>query len=247
MKKRKRLILAAVACVLLLAALAASAYYISRSRSFQFFGGLVNHVETTQKIVALTFDDGPTEFTPEILQTLEELDVKATFFLIGSEIEANPQWAQQIADAGQEIGNHSYSHSRMVFKRYGWIAGEIERTDELIRETGYDGEILFRPPNGKKLLLLPLYLHNHGRKTILWTLEPNSHAEANASADGIVQSVLENVQPGSMILLHPMYEKAGETSREALPGIVEGLRAEGYTFVTVSELLAQGEDSSTAP
>ncbi len=247
MKKKMRIILVAITCVLLLTALAAATFFISRSRSFQFFGGLVNHVETEQKLVALTFDDGPTEFTGEILQTLEERNVKATFFLIGSQIEDNPQWARQIADAGHELGNHSYSHRRMVFHRYGWIAGEIVRTDELIRESGYDGEILFRPPNGKKLVLLPLYLRNHGRKTILWTLEPNSDAETNTSAEGIVQSVLENVRPGSIVLLHPMYEKAGATSRDALPGIVDGLRAQGYDFVTLSELLAQGEDRVAAP
>ena len=220
--------------------MAAAAYFLSRSRGFQLFGGIVNHVETNEKVVALTFDDGPTDQTEGLIQTLTALDIKATFFLIGSEIEKNPQWAQALAAAGHELGNHSYSHSRMVFRRYGWIAGEIEKTDALIRQAGYQGEIQFRPPNGKKLLLLPLYLRRHDRSTILWTLEPNSDPEVDADADRIVQDVLENVRPGSIILLHPMYTESGKTSREAIPGIVNGLKAQGYRFVTVNELMELG-------
>ena len=205
---------------------------ISGSRTFQFFGGIMRKIDTQEKVVALTFDDGPTERTGEILSILDECGVKATFFLTGQDIEAHPQEARMIAEAGHEIGNHTYSHPRMVFKSYSFIKREIERTDALIRESGYAGEIHFRPPYGKKLLLLPLYLKQHGQKTILWDLEPNSYPEIDASSENIVRYVVDNVQPGSIVLLHAMYDNKG-TTIGALKGIIEGLREKGYTFYSV--------------
>lgn len=213
-----------------------SGYTISRSRTFQFFGGIVNHVETDKKAVALTFDDGPTENTAQVLNELNSAGIKATFFLVGEAMEEYPDEAADIAAASHELGNHSYSHRRMVLKTPSFISSEIEKTDTLIRTAGYTGDIQFRPPNGKKLLLLPWYLHNHNRKTILWDLEPNSIPEVDASADAIVKYVVDNARPGSIILLHVMHDSTGN-SIGAIQGIAEGLKAKGYEFVTVGELL----------
>ncbi|MEV6427537.1 polysaccharide deacetylase family protein [Nocardia sp. NPDC051463] len=161
-------------------------YRVMNSRTFQFFGGLTDHVDTTSKVVALTFDDGPDPAgAKSVLDVLAEKEVPATFFLIGQELDDHPELGVAIAKAGHEIGNHTYSHQRMVFVTPGTVAGEIERTDELIRNTGYTGEIPVRPPNGKKLLTLPYYLHEHDRKTILWDVEPNSYPEVDSSAAAI--------------------------------------------------------------
>ena len=237
--KRKKLIIRIGLGVLVFILIALGLFQLSRSRTFQLFGGIVNREATDEKVAALTFDDGPSAQTDEILRILDAEQAKATFFLVGQEIAAHPQEAARIAAAGYQIGNHSYSHQRMVLHSYGFISDEIERTDKLIRQAGYDGEIRFRPPNGKKLVLLPLYLKLHDRKTILWTLEPNSYPEVDATAEGIVQYVLKHAQPGMIVLLHPMGERSGQTSREALPGIVQGLRAQGYALLTVNELLAR--------
>lgn len=105
-----------------------------------------------------------------------------------------------------------------------------------INGAGYTGTIQFRAPYGKKLLSLPYYLKQQNRKTVLWDLEPNTDPEVNASADSIVQYVLGHVQPGSIILLHPMVDKQG-TSINSIQGIVEGLKRKGYSFKTVTELL----------
>ena len=214
-------------------------YQVINSRTFQFFGGLTHRVETSEKVVALTFDDGPTGKTPEILATLDRLDVKATFYVTGSELEKAPQYGRQIVDAGHELGNHSYSHQRMVFKDHAFVADEIERTDAAIRAAGYRGEITFRPPNGKKLLVLPYYLDKHDRKTITWDVEPDSDPAVAAEPAAILRNVTENTRPGSIILLHAMYERSA--SRDAVPGIVEALRRDGYRFSTVSELLRRPE------
>jgi peptidoglycan/xylan/chitin deacetylase (PgdA/CDA1 family) len=106
-------------------------------------------------VVALTLDDGPTEVTPRVLQMLEDLDVPATFYLTGAELEERPELGRAIVEAGHEVGNHTATHRRMVLVGSGTVAEEIERTDAAIRATGYDGEITFRPPHGKKLVTLP--------------------------------------------------------------------------------------------
>ena len=214
---------------------------ISRSRTFQFFGELIPRVNTSEKVVALTFDDGPTvNGTDQILAILAEQNIKATFFVTGAELEKNLDQGRKIVAAGHELGNHSYSHVRMMLVTPSFVKQEIESTDKLIRDAGYQGEILFRPPYAKKLLALPYYLSKTGRKSITWDVEPESYPEIDADADKIAQHVLAQTRPGSIIILHVMYPNRRE-SMKAVKKIVEGLKAQGYSFKTMSELLAAGE------
>jgi peptidoglycan/xylan/chitin deacetylase (PgdA/CDA1 family) len=154
---------------------------------------------------------------------------------MGGDLAAHPDLGRKIAQAGHEIGNHTYNHQRMVGVLPSTVAREIEDTDAKIRETGYRGDIHFRPPNGKKLFALPHYLSEHGRKTIMWDVEPDS--EGTPSAQQIEQDVLQQARPGSIILLHPMYSSRGQT-RQALKPIIQKLEERGFRFVTVSALLA---------
>ena len=202
------------------------------SRTFQLFGGLTDQVKTNQKVVALTFDDGPTNNIDKILPLLEQYNAKATFFLIGNEIEKNPDEAKKIVDAGHQVGNHTYSHQRMVFKSPSFIREEIEKTDKLISKAGYKGEIDFRPPNGKKLFGLPYYLSKHNRDTITWNIEPDTYYSAALDK---VNFVKKNVTPGSIILIHPMYDQTGEELK-TIQGLLQSLSKQGYKFITVNEL-----------
>ncbi len=236
--KKRMIAIAIVAVALLLTG--ALLFKIMNLRSFQFFGGLVSQVDTGEKVVALTFDDGPTDKTDEILRVLKESDIKATFFLNGGSIAENPDNARKIAEAGHEIGNHTYSHRRMVFKGYSYIKKELEDTDKLIREAGYSGDIHFRPPNGKKLLLLPYYLSRNDRKTIMWSMEPDSYPELASSPEKITEYVADNIKPGSIVLLHVMYDNEKRGSLEAIKIIASALKEKGYRLVTVSELLEYG-------
>jgi chitin deacetylase len=229
---------AALITVAVIIAVAIAAFQISKSRTFQFFGEIIPRVNTQEKIVALTFDDGPTPgATEETLSILAEESVKATFFLIGADLEQNLEQGRKIVSAGHELGNHTYSHDRMVLKTPSFISSEIERTDALIRQAGYQGAIHFRPPFGKKLVLLPWYLARNSRKTITWDVEPDSYPEVAADSNRIVEHVLANARPGSIILLHVMYQSRGE-SRQSVRGIISELKREGYSFKTVSEMLA---------
>ncbi|MFJ7407928.1 MULTISPECIES: polysaccharide deacetylase family protein [unclassified Lysinibacillus] len=207
-------------------------YKLMNSRAYQLFGNITNKVETTQKVIALTFDDGPTDNVNRILPLLEKYHAKATFFLIGEEIEKHPDEAKKIAEEGHQIGNHTYSHNRMVFKTPSYYEKEIEKTDLLIRNTGFKGEIDVRPPNGKKLIGFPYYLKKHNRETITWNLEPDSYYN---SAIDKVNYVKENIEPGSIILIHPMYDKT-DNVLETIEGILQELSKDGYTFVTMDEL-----------
>ncbi|MFZ7946378.1 MULTISPECIES: polysaccharide deacetylase family protein [Bacillaceae] len=209
-----------------------STYKLMNSRTFQLFGGLTDQVETDQKVVALTFDDGPTHNVDQILPLLDQYHAKATFFLIGNEIENNPEAAKQIVDAGHQVGNHTYSHKRMIFKMPAYYKEEIEQTDQLIRDAGFTGEIDVRPPNGKKLVGLPYFLNKHNRDTITWNLEPDTFY---TSAADKVEYVKNQVSSGSIILLHPMYDQTGEELK-TIEGILQALTEEGYNFVTVNEL-----------
>lgn len=214
---------------------------LMKTPHFQVVGRLVDRVETGERVVALTFDDGPTaRYTDEILGILRGEGVKATFFVIGTALERDLSVCGRIAAEGHELGNHSFSHVPMVLRPYGDIRAEIERTDAAIRQCGYEGEIHFRPPNGKKYLLLPLYLALNGRTAIFWDIGPEGDRQVAADDARITAYVLERVRPGSIVLLHLMYDSRAE-SRQALPAIIGALKAEGYRFVTVSELLALKE------
>ncbi|MBM7602735.1 chitin deacetylase [Metabacillus crassostreae] len=207
-------------------------FKVTKLTTFQFFGGLTYQVETEDKVIALTFDDGPTKNVDQILPLLDKYKAKATFFLIGNDIEKYPEEAKKLVEAGHQIGNHTYSHKRMVLKSPSFIKEEIEKTDELIRKSGYKSEIDFRPPYGKKLVGLPYYLNKHNRETIMWSLEPDTYYTI---ADEKVNYVVENIKPGSIILLHPMYDQTG-VSIEVIEDILRDLTNKGYKFVTVDEL-----------
>ncbi|NTE87113.1 polysaccharide deacetylase family protein [Agrobacterium rubi] len=232
---RRVVIFSGILAVLL--AVIVSLHVYSNARTTQLFGDIIARVETDKPVVALTFDDGPSaRFTKDVLTILNDRDVKATFFLIGQETAENLPQARLIVDAGHEIGNHSYSHSNMAWMGPGSVKDEIERTDAAIRAAGYQDEILFRPPYGKKLVTLPWYLAQNNRKTIMWDVEPESYPEFAGNADAMTRYVIDNAKNGSIIILHVMY-RGRDVSRQALPQIIDGLRQRGFGFVTVSDLL----------
>lgn len=228
---KKKLIFIGIV-ILLVFLLLLGTYKLMNSRTYQLFGGLTEQVETNQKVVALTFDDGPTKNINQILPLLEKYNAKATFFLIGQDIEKHPEETKKMVQAGHQIGNHTYSHIRMILRTPSVIKDEIEKTDQLIQEAGYKGEIDFRPPNGKKLVGLPYYLNKHNRDTITWNIEPDTYY---TTASDKVNYVKDNIKPGSIILMHPMYDDTGK-ELQAIEGILQALVNEGYTFVTVNEL-----------
>lgn len=223
---------AAVLAILIAPAEVSAAWRLINSEDFQLLGRIVARGETSAPVVALTIDDGPGEAVWQVLRTLDGLGVRATFFVNGRALEEAPDRARALVAAGHELGNHTFSHRRMIFRSQRFIREEVERTDALIQAAGYGGPILFRPPYSKKLLGLPLYLMRTGRTTVMADVLPDRRPR---DAVAMVAYAVERTRPGSIVLLHALGMPA---SREALPGIVKGLQERGYRFVTVSELLA---------
>lgn len=227
-----------LAVAVLLLAGAYGTWHLSRARTLQLFGEIVPRVETERKVVALTFDDGPHgDSVDEILSVLAKHGVRATFFVCGADIEKHRGAAAKLVAAGHELGNHSYSHKRMVFKSAEFIREELERTDALIRAAGHRGEIHVRAPYCKKLVALPWYFAQHDRIHVTFDVEPESDPELDAVANRLAAHVIAEARPGSIILLHPWY-RGRERSRAAIDPIIVGLKQKGYEFVTVDELLS---------
>lgn len=234
MRSRATRIAAVITILLLL--IGAGLYTFSKSRCYQLVGDVVCRADTSEKVVALTFDDGPTpEGTDAVLATLAQYDVKATFFLIGDRMERWPGQAERLLAAGHELGNHTYSHERNLLRRQSFYRQEVRKADALLQQAGSDTK-LFRPPFGKRLIGLPLEVEAAGYRTIMWDVEDN--VEHYPEPEAYAADIVRRVRPGSIILIHPMY-RHNRTERAALPLVIEGLRAEGYTITTVSDLLAR--------
>lgn len=212
-------------------------FILISSRTYQLFGKIISNINTNEKIVALTFDDGPAQNTEIILQVLKRCNISASFFLTGNEMKDHPELTKEIINAGHDIGNHSFSHKRMILKTPGFIKTEVEETDKIIRDCGFNKTIYFRPPYCKKFIYLPWYLKKTNRVTITWNIEPDSKPENENSAKLILQDVQNNIKPGSIILLHAMYKDRAATL-DALPLIIQWLQQQGYSFVTINELIA---------
>jgi peptidoglycan-N-acetylglucosamine deacetylase len=212
-----------------------AAWRISKARCFQLTGDVTCRVETSEKIVALSFDDGPTVAGVDaVLAELEPRGIKATFFLIGKHMEANPGQARRLVEAGHEVGNHSFTHTRMIGKWPSSYDDEVRRTDLLLKAEGVSNPSLFRPPFGKRLIGLPMAVERAGYRTIMWDIADD--ADNFPVPKDYANEILRHVRPGSIILMHPMY-KHSQTARDALPMVLDGLKAKGYRVVPVGELL----------
>ncbi len=209
-----------------------SLHFYSASKSVQLFGNIISKIETEQKLVALTFDDGPvTSVTEDILQVLRDKKVTANFFVVGKKVERSPELLKKIIEQGHLVGNHSYSHKRMIYEDYQAYKHEIEYTDRLIRNEGYSGPIHFRSPFGKKLFVVPYILSEMDKLNIIWNVDPKDY-KATSEYD-IVEHISEQTTPGSIILLHER-----SITAKSLPLIIDVLREKGFEFATIDQLLS---------
>jgi peptidoglycan/xylan/chitin deacetylase (PgdA/CDA1 family) len=200
-----------------------------------YFG--INRADTEEKVVALTYDDGPSfPYTNQLLDILDRYQVKATFFEIGRKIEKHPEIVPMIVARGHELANHSYSHTDMMFKPREFLLSEIKKTDKLLQELGVKQDsISFRPPFGRRFVVLSYLLSQMHKKLIMWDVNSLDY-EKTLTAEDIANRVIDNVRSGSIVLMH---DSGGDRSRTvaATQIIVKTLQSKGYAFKTVSELL----------
>ncbi len=181
------------------------------------------------KYVALTFDDGPrSSTTGQLLDGLLERGASATFFLVGQQIAGNEDLVLRMRDEEHQVGNHSWSHELLQGKSSSVVVSEIQKTDEALRKILGDGSYWVRPPYGllnegqKRLFTVPL---------VHWSVDPEDWKLRDTAKD--VAAVLDQVFPGAIILMHDSVTQSVDAALQ----IVDELQAQGYTFVTVEELL----------
>ncbi len=178
-------------------------------------------------VVALTFDDGPSRYTKDIIDTLKSNNVNATFFVLGNKIEIYKDIISESIKNGNEIGNHSYNHKWLSKLSTNELLDQINKTQDILKETVNYTPTCFRPTYGS--------VNNKIRKSInlsitLWTIDTKDW-KIN-SVDRIVERAIKDIEDGDIILMHDIFQR----SSEALKKIIPRLKEQGYQFVTISEL-----------
>jgi peptidoglycan/xylan/chitin deacetylase (PgdA/CDA1 family) len=195
-------------------------------------GHVINSVKVKpgQKVFALTFDDGPwPQYTRQVLQILKRYNAKATFFMVGQELQRRPEIAREVKAAGHAIGNHSWDHPM----RPRDAVAQIKRTDAVLRSIGVDAT-LFRPPYGNMRNGLAKAARNEKQAVLLWSADSDDWKRG--SARSVARRIINQAHAGGIGLLH---DGGGSRAHSiaALPVILKTLQARGYRFVTVPELL----------
>ena len=193
--------------------------------------------KTTQKTIALTFDDGPSSFTDRLLDCLEANNAKATFFMVGKEIASFPDEVKRMKALGCELGNHTYDHTDLATLSASDISSQISRVDqELVNLTG-QGATVVRPPYGSVNDTVKATV---GTPMILWSIDTLDWKTQDVQAT--VEEVMNNVQDGSIILMHDIYSTSVDAAEILIPQLIE----DGYQLVTVHELAAaHGKELNT--
>jgi peptidoglycan/xylan/chitin deacetylase (PgdA/CDA1 family) len=186
------------------------------------------------KTIAITFDDGPHEtLTPKLLETLQEVDVKASFFLVGKMAERYPALVREIFARGHTIGNHSQTHRNSLHLSHEEFLADILRCNEVLEQQIPVRIRFFRPPGGNYNKQILSLVRQAGLQTILWDI--NSRDYTGVSAASMTKRIVSKAEPGSILLFH-----TGVTSTIiALPEIVRLLRLKGYEFVTLDQLVSK--------
>lgn len=203
------------------------------------FGSIFWRGPSGLRAVSLTFDDGPNEpYTSRVLDILKEFDVKATFFLIGENVETYPGAARRAAAEGHEVGNHGWDHGVLALETPARIRDQIVRTNDAIMNATGARPVLFRASHGWRNPWVNGAARGAGCRPVAWTL--GVWDTDRPGAREIVRRTLRGLGGGSVILLHDGRgtEHGADSSQlvEALPAIIEGARAAGYRFLTLSEM-----------
>ena len=183
------------------------------------------------KTIALTFDDGPGPYTAQLLDILDQHGAKATFFLIGSKVSAQASVVRNIQARGHQLGNHSWSHPELPKLPIDQVAGEIDRTNDAIKQATGVKPTVMRPPYGAVNGAVLEQLRLRGMSSILWSVDTRDWADRNSEI--VCSRAVAGAHPGAIILMHDIHQ----TSVNAVPCILSALKQQGYSFVTVQGLI----------
>lgn len=182
--------------------------------------------------IYLTFDDGPDrEITPRLLSLFAKLNIKATFFLIGQKAEQYPEIVMQLIQSEHTIGNHSYSHPRLLWLPKEKIKHELQKTDEILYNVTGQKPVWFRPPYGQFGPRLLNVLKNSGHKMALWSASARDYA-VHSNVQTIQRRLSKSMRPGQIIVLHDGHRRSSNTLR-ALENSLHSMAERGLTFAAL--------------
>jgi len=214
----------------------------------RMFGAVFSRGSGRKKWVALTFDDGPSEpYSSPILDTLKRHGVRATFFIVGAKARAHEDLVRRIWKEGHLIGNHTWSHPShlalaVVFRRRR-VKEEMERAEDAIEAIVGERPKIFRPPQGFKNLFIQEACREKGMTLVGYTVRPPYHANGHSSS-ALASRILRRAVPGAIINFHDGWRTGHEWDRQemvsALSQVIDGLKAQGYEFVTLREMIQDG-------
>ena len=205
----------------------------------ELFGKVIYRVNSPDKVVALTFDDGPGGVTPRaILRVLAEEGVKATFFLTGRNVDSHPELAAEIVRKGHAVGNHSYNYSwSLPFQRRSTVLDEVRQADAAIYRATHVHTRLFRPPHGLRTPWMLSAIHDEGYAVIMWDDMTYDFISRN-DPQLLASFILNKVHPDSIIAMldetKPLEEKSADNTAAALRIIIHELKSRHYRFVTLA-------------
>jgi peptidoglycan-N-acetylglucosamine deacetylase len=200
-------------------------------------GGVVWEAKTKEKLIALTFDDGPHPvYTPQISQLLQKYKAHATFFVIGQRVESYKSLIQDLSKKGNEIANHTFSHPRLGRISKEQLLEEINKTDAAIYALTHKHTNLFRPPGGLYNEKIITTARTSSHLVVMWSWTQDTKDWANPGSAKIAKMVIDHAKPGNIVLFHDSGGNRQQTVK-AVEQILHDLSEQGYKFVTVSELL----------
>ncbi len=188
-------------------------------------------LDPNKPVIALTFDDGPSENTDSILDVLEQYGVRATFFVLGYKVEDHSEQIQRAINLNCEIGSHTWAHARYVDRSSAQLATDLQRTEDALWTVANYKPRLFRPPYGQLSTSIREGAKQLGYVMILWNVDTRDWEHRNAEM--VIDSALKDAKDGSIILFHDLYASTAEAIETIVPALIE----QGYQLVTVSELL----------
>ncbi len=213
-------------------------WYAIQNPRCSWFVSSVTRGTSTRPSLALTFDDGPSESTPEILAVLDRHRVRATFFQVGANVERLPEVAREVAAASHEVGNHTHSHARLCFKSRRFIYSELATAQRIIEETIDQPVRFFRPPFGLRWFSLDRVQRQLGLTSVLWT---TVGYDWKAGESEIIARVAAGVTNGAIILLHDgrRLHTTPDVSATigALDRLIPQLQDRGFHFETLSQII----------
>ena len=204
--------------------------YAAKSRYmcyFRKFGALYRKIDTKKKLVALTYDDGPSKNTNTILNILKKNNSVATFFEVGNRIASYKSIVKKIDRMGCEIGNHTYGHKILTGCSRAEIKKQINGTNNVLKKVIGKKTIITRPPGGNHSAVIDKIINT---PVIIWSLDTKDWKNRNAAM--VTDAVLKNIKDGDIVLMHDLYKSTADASKKIIPTLVK----RGYQLVTVSEL-----------